>query len=69
MPSFSDQQRPNLVVANQRLHLEVTQARAELVEWRNRCATADARRRTAIRALTSGDTDAALRALTEEEST
>lgn len=49
----------NLRTAN--AHLQ-----AENTELRGQVSTERARRRTAIRALTAGDTDAALRALTEE---
>lgn len=66
VPSFSHTQTPNLVAANARLHLEVTQVRAENAELRGLLAVERARRRTAIRALTAGDPTAALAALTEE---
>lgn len=51
MPTFSSQQEPNLVVANRRLHLEVSEARAAEAEWRNRCSIAEAQLRRVRRAL------------------
>lgn len=68
MPTYSDVQTPNLVAANARLHLEVTQVRAENAELRGQVSVERARRRTAIRSLTAGDPTAALAALTEETS-
>lgn len=65
MPSFSEIQGPNLVVANQRLHLEVAEANALVAEMRNQLAIEQARRRQATRALVAGDSDGALRVLTE----
>jgi hypothetical protein len=76
IPSFSDSQTPNLIVANRKLHIQLGEARNEADEWRNRVSVVEAqlriserRRHAAVAALTAGDADEALRVLTEEAGT
>jgi hypothetical protein len=66
IPSFSDSQRGNQEAAANHYRLRNGELDAENAELRSRLSVERARIRGAVRALTAGDADGALRVLTEE---